>query len=259
MTKSAVVTGAGRGIGRGIAAALVNDGWFVVGIDLNEKDLKALEEAHEGRVSVLVGDVAETATLEAALAAAQDMAPLAGWVNNAAFAPVGTLLDTTPEDLQRTLAVNLGGAFWGSAIAVRNFLERDVPGAIVNISSIQASFGFNSWAAYSTSKGAINQLTRYTAIEYGPKGIRANAVAPGTIRTPLHIQLVNETEDPDATTEFMRSNVPLDRIGEEGEIGDAVAFLLSDKASYISGQVIAVDGAWSVSAQPRSVTSIEGA
>jgi len=240
--KSAVVTGCGSGIGRSITDRLVAEGWVVVGVELNEAAAAEVERAHGDAVRVVVGDSSRTETLERAAAAAGDMAVLHGWVNNAGVAIGGNLHDPVPEDVERVVSVNLMGYFWGSSVAVRAFLEHHVDGSIVNVSSIHGTHAFTGWAAYDMAKGGVDALTRYTAVEYGAAGIRANAVAPGAIRTPLCQGVIDASPDPGAAERDMALIQVMRRLGEPREIADVVSFLLSDRSSFLTGQIVAVDG-----------------
>lgn len=242
MARSVVVTGCGTGLGRAIFERLVGDGWAVVGI---EWDAERAADARgvRGSGDVLVGDAADRAVLSAAADRAARLAPLGGWVNNAAIVRMGTLHDPVPAEVDETIRVNLMGAYWGCSEAVRRFLAQRSPGAIVNISSIHARAAFNGFAAYDVAKGGVNALTRYVAVEYGPAGIRCNAIEPGAFRTPMNQSVIDRAPDPARAERDMAMLHPLGRMGEPHEIGTVAGFLLSDAASFLSGECIAVDGA----------------
>ena len=238
-----VVTGSGRGMGAAIARRLVRDGYFVVGVENRPEhaELTAEELAVSG--SVVVGDAADDVTLEAALECATGGGrSLVGWVNNAAVPLRGNLHSLDRAAVDEVLRVNLLGVLLGSSVAVRAFLRQRSAGSIVNISSVQGQAGFPGWAAYAAAKGGVDALTRYAAVEYGLVGIRVNAIAPGNVRTPLNDAVIEAAPDPAAMERVMSEMQAIGRIGETDEIAAVVAFLISDEASLITGQVIAVDG-----------------
>lgn len=249
MERSVVITGCGTGLGRAILERLAADGWAVVGI---EWDAERAADARgvAGVADVLHGDAADREVLARASARATAVAPLTGWVNNAAIARMGTLHAPVPEEVDETIRVNLMGAYWGCSEAVRTFLAQGTPGAIVNISSIHARAAFNGFAAYDVAKGGVNALTRYVAVEYGPAAIRCNAIEPGAIRTPMNQSVIDRSPDPAKAAWEMAALHPLGRMGEPREIGAVTAFLLSDEASFLSGECIAVDGAASARCFP---------
>jgi glucose 1-dehydrogenase len=242
MGRSVVVTGCGTGLGRAIFERLVADGWAAVGIEW-DAERAADARALPGAGDVLTGDAADRDVLAAAAARATALAPLAGWVNNAAVGRMGMLHDAVPAEVDEIIRINLMGAFWGCAEAVRAFLAQRSPGAIVNISSIHARAAFNGFAAYDVAKGGVNALTRYVAVEYGPAGIRCNAIEPGAFRTPMNQAVIDRSPDPAKAECEMAALHPLGRMGEPREIGSVAAFLLSEEASFLSGECIAVDGA----------------
>jgi NAD(P)-dependent dehydrogenase (short-subunit alcohol dehydrogenase family) len=242
-TKSAVVTGCGSGIGRAIIERLAADGYYAYGIELDEEKAAELSQQLADSGTVLAADVRDRSVLEGAAREATKRAPLLGWVNNVGVALGGTLHHADPDDVAKVMQINLMSHFWGSRVAVETFIAQGRAGAIVNISSIHGRAAFNGWAAYDTAKGGIEALTRYIAVEYGPVGIRANAIAPGAIRTEMVRDVIANSRDPLSEERAMSEMHPMNRLGEPTEIAAVAAFLLSDESSFISGQSIAVDGA----------------
>lgn len=240
MQRSVVVTGTGMGIGRAIAERLTGDGWTVVGI---ERD--ASPAAQGGACAdVVTGDTSQRDTHVEAARRARALAPLGGWVNNAGITRL-TPLHALDEDAIRTVVgINGFGYIWGCAAAIEAFADQGSPGAIVNIGSIHGRASYPEHAAYEFTKGGVDALTRSVAVTYGPYGVRANAVAPGGVRTPHLDAHIAASDDPVATERELTQGPPLRRIADPREIAAVVAFLLSDDASYVSGQSIAVDGAW---------------
>ncbi|MGW8482471.1 SDR family NAD(P)-dependent oxidoreductase [Microbacterium sp. NPDC055903] len=241
---SVVVTGSGKGIGRAIAERLTADGWIVVGVERSPGS----GSAESGAVAeVVLGDAADRAMHERAAAAAIRHAPLRGWVNNAGITKRTPLHELDESLVREIVGINGFGYLWGSSAAVTAFVDQGVPGSIVNVGSIHGRASFIDHAAYEFTKGGIDALTRSLAVTYGGLGIRANAIAPGGVMTPHLAAQIAGSPDPAAAERALAEGPPMGRIARAEEVAALAAFLLSGEAPYLSGQSIAVDGAWTAS------------
>jgi NAD(P)-dependent dehydrogenase (short-subunit alcohol dehydrogenase family) len=251
---SAVVTGAAMGIGRAIAETLLGQGSAVVGLDIDAQALASTALALGPTFVPVVGDVAEWGSHERAADAAAACAPLRAWVNNAGVAIAGAAHEVDAGAIDTAIASLQVGAMAGTAVAVRTMLalrrhrtgsER---GSIVNVASIQAIAAFPSFYAYGAAKAAIVAIGRSVAIDYGPFGVRCNAVVPGTIETPMMRRSLTDGWTIEDARRDAGLLAPLGRAGTAEEVASVVAFLLSERASYLSGGAIVVDGAASARA-----------
>ena len=232
-----LVTGGAQGIGEACCRRFAREGALGVIADIDDTRGAALASELGGLyVHCDVGDKAQVDALVAAAIKAHGRIDVL--VNNAGIFKACDFLDITEADFDAVLRVNLKGAFL-VAQAVAREMARAGRGSIVNMSSVNGTLAIPSIASYNVSKGGINQLTRVMALALADKGIRVNAVAPGTIATELAAKAVLTSEEAKAR---IMSRTPLRRLGEPAEIADTVAFLASDAASYITGEIIVVDG-----------------
>lgn len=236
MSKVAVVTGAARGIGLAVAQAFLAQGYKVALLDIDAATLRQTEKAL-GDVLALECDVADPLQVKTSIdRVTARFGRIDALVNNAGIAVFKPLLETTFEEWQRVLAVNLNGPFLCTQACAPVMLKTG-GGAVVNITSISGLRASTLRVAYGTSKAALDHLTKQQAAELGNHGIRVNAVAPGPVDTAMAKQV--HTADIRAG---YHDAIPLNRYGTEQEIAEVVVFLCSDAASYINGQTLAVDG-----------------
>jgi len=233
----AIVTGGAQGIGEACVRRFAREGAKVVIADLDAQRGKAL--ADELGATFMSCDVGDKFQVDAVVARSLELhGRIDILVNNAGILRAADFLDVTEADFDAVLRVNIKGAFlMGQAVA------REMAGAgsgsIINMSSINATVAIPTIASYNVSKGGINQLTRVMALALADKGVRVNAVAPGTIATEMAAKAVLATEE--ARVKVM-SRTPMRRLGEPSEIADVVAWLASDASSYVTGEIVVVDG-----------------
>jgi 3-oxoacyl-[acyl-carrier protein] reductase len=235
----ALVTGGSRGIGLAIARRLVADGFTVCAVDINEKALARLEheQADGGRLELRRASIVDRAAMD------QVFEELVGrhgrldvLVNNAGMTLPGTIRTQTDDEWDQVLAVNLKGPFICSGIAAR-YMQRSGGGAIVNIGSVSAHGIRSGPPAYAAAKAGLEGLTRNTAIELGPDGIRVNLLVLGTIESQWLLQRKSEAELAE-----IRSSTLLGRLGEPEDVASVVSFLVSRDAKHVTGQLFSVSG-----------------
>ena len=237
--KVAFVTGAARGIGLAAATRFLEDGWQVAMLDILGDTLLAAADALDraGDTLPIEADVSDPEAVQDAVRQAHEhFGCIDALVNNAGIAVFKPMLDVTPEEWQRVLAVNLTGPFLMTQ-AVAPIMRDHGGGAIVNITSISGLRASTLRVAYGTSKAGLAHLTKQQAAELAQYGIRVNAVAPG----PVDTAMAKAVHTPEIRADY-HDHIPLNRYGLESELANAICFLCSDQASYITGQVLAVDG-----------------
>ena len=232
-----IVTGAAQGIGQACAERLAREGARVVLADIDDVKGHALaKELHAAYINCDVGDKTQVDALVVQTIATYGRIDVL--VNNAGIFKAADFLEVTEADFDAVLRINLKGSFlMGQAVARQ--MAKTGGGSIINMSSVNGTLAIPNIASYNVSKGGINQLTRVMALGLADHGIRVNAVAPGTIATELAAKAVLTSE---AAKAKIISRTPLKRLGEPHEVADVVAFLASDAASYMTGEIVVVDG-----------------
>jgi NAD(P)-dependent dehydrogenase (short-subunit alcohol dehydrogenase family) len=253
--RTAVVTGAANGIGRGIATRLAREGAAIGILDQDAAGCHSVcREIRDsgGHAMTLVADVSDAGAVERAIRGlAEKLGPPTLAVHSAAIMPTGTILETDEPEWERVYAVNVKGAYL-LCRGVIPYMLRAGRGSIIFMASITGVNGLPGLAAYSSTKGALIALSRALAIDHARNGIRVNAVAPGTIDSPMLHGFVAAQGNPQETRRVFDEVQPRGRIGTIEEVANVVAFLASDESSLISGATLAADGGMSIkSEQPR--------
>jgi len=235
----ALITGGAQGIGLACAEAIAENGAQIVLADIKEEGVRAAAEKLGNGATAFVCDMSVPDQISSLYdQIEQDIGDVSILVNNAGIALPGDFLETTIEQFQKVIDLNLTGTFVSLQRAAKTMVAKNIQGSIVNMSSINAQVAIPSIAAYCASKGGVMQLTKASSLALAPHNIRVNAVGPGSIDTEM---MAGVNANPEAMATVM-SRTPLKRVGDPREIGDVVAFLASDKASYVTGETIYVDG-----------------
>lgn len=246
-----IVTGAGSGIGREIALAFGDAGATVIVADLHEEPKDGDVPTHDrinrtgGEAAFVETDVTDVEQLRAVVAAAREYGGVDVMINNAGIIVSGSIRDIDPEAFDKIHAVNARGTFFGTQAAVNDMIDRDEPGAVINTASISSNFAQHRQVQYDSSKGAVQMITRGSALELAEYGIRVNAVAPGQIATEMTEGWTDEVAEQIANDELIKP-VPLDRAGTPQDLTAAYLYLASDQASYVTGEMLHVDGGWQI-------------
>lgn len=239
--QTVLVTGAAMGIGRGVAEVLTAEGRNLVLFDLNAEALNATAQALGGKAAVVVGSIANLADCERAVQlAVERFGGLDGVSHNAGIQTYGDAVSTTPELWAKTLDTNLTGSFYVAKAALPELRRRK--GAIVFTTSVQGMAAQKGALAYVVSKHGMIGLVTGMAMDEAAHGVRVLGVAPGSVETPMLRWAINQDPNPAALDEEIDAMHPIGRRGQPTEIGEVVAFLLSDKASFMTGETVRVDG-----------------
>lgn len=247
--KVAVITGAGAGIGRACCLLFAAEGAKVVAVDLEPARLSSVAEDVRrigGPILAIQADVSRAADVERVVSAASERFDTVNILfNNAGIVPHGKVHETTEEDWDRTMAINVKSMYLMSHAVVPIFLKGS-GGVILNTSSATALRSVVDRAAYSASKGAVLALTKSMAIDYVRDGIRVNCICPGTIDTPSLHQRLAAFADPEGARKQFVARQPMGRLGTAEEVAKAALFLVSDDAGFVTGSSFSIDGGFTV-------------
>ncbi len=248
--KVAIVTGSALGIGQATVMALAREGARVTVSDINDAAGEATAASivsAGGQAFYQHADVGSTPEIERLVEeAVRHYGKLDVMVNNAGVAIPGSVTDISEEKWMTLINIHLNGTWRGMRFAIPHMIKNG-GGSIVNMSSVQAIIGFKGWSGYAAAKGGIMALTQQAAIDYGPQNIRVNAIAPGSIWTPMNEKrLAEETDNPEELMALWNSWHALERMGTPEEVANLIIFLASDESTFITGSILKIDGGMTV-------------
>ncbi len=242
--KVAVITGAGSGIGEATARVFAAEGATLVLADKNRAEVEKVAASIGGKASAVVCDVTKSAEVKALVeGAAAKHGRLDILINNAGYGITGSVVETSEDDWNALMAVNINGVFFGCKHAIP-IMKRQGGGAIVNTASTTSRVGIKDRAAYVTSKGAVAAMTRAMALDHVDDNVRINCVGPGTIETGYFTRIFAESPDAAGLRKSLEARQPMNRLGRPEEIAKAILFLASDESSFCTGSTLFADGGW---------------
>ncbi len=243
-SKVALITGGGSGIGRATAKLFAAEGAIVVIVDKNAAAVEAVAAEIGGRALAITGDVSKSADVQAMIGETiSKHERLDILFNNAGYGITGSVVETSEEDWDALMSVNVRGVYLGCKYSIPHMI-RQGGGAIVSTASTTSTAGIKDRAAYVTSKGAVAAMTRAMALDHVHQNIRINCVAPGTIESPYFDKILAASPDPKAVRHALEVRQPMMRLGQPEEIAKAVLYLASDDASFCTGTTLFADGGW---------------
>lgn len=249
--KIAIITGAGSGIGKEIALLYGRQGATVIVVDVRlvaAQETVAAVQAEDGKAQAVQLDVSNEAQVQAAFAdLAQQHGRIDILVNNAGVSHVGNILETSLEDWDRLMSVNMRGVFLCSKYAVAQMVAQQPQGGVlVNIASVAGLIAVDRRFPYGASKGAVISMTRSIAMDFVDKGIRANAICPGTVHTPFVEGFLerNFAAQKDEMRQQLHARQPIGRMGRPDEIASAALYLAADESAFVTGSALVIDGGW---------------
>ena len=241
--KIIVITGAGNGIGRAASIMLAKEGAIIIGIDKEKKSMEKLKLKIKKNLKIKIVDCTKSKEIKTNL---KDIKKIDGLVNCAGIVPQGTITNCNEEEWHHSINTNLTSVYLMTKFFMPKFIKQK-KGTIVNISSVASSIkGVPRRFAYSVTKAGIIGLTKSIAVDYAKKGIRCNVICPGTVDTPTWRKRVLNSNNPAQSKKDFNSRQIIGRVGKPEEISDLIAFLSSDRSSFVTGSVYNIDGGMSL-------------